>query len=164
MTSEKRKINYKTKNHSTKERQVNTVQIMGNEASQEVDIRVKYPRCRFNPPPQIGGSSYSYANAYSYSWRNCIKKSKQNDPPDSNQSVYVRTGADALEFTECGNEQTGGYRRCVAQKWAQKDDNTAKDFDEKQVEGEIQENGPVFADFMIRKVKKFLFFFVFVVI
>ena len=131
---------------------------MGNKTSEEFDIRSKYPQCRINPTPSMGADCYAYANAYIYSWRNCIKKIKQNDKPKPNESAYVRTGPQALEFTECGNASNGGYRTCVARKWAEKDDNISNDFDEEQVENEIKENGPVFADFILRRVRKFLFF------
>ena len=84
-----------------------------------------------------------------------MKKTKDGDElPTPNQSVYVRTAQDALSFSQCGDSVHGGYRECIAKQWEKQDGNPSKRIPESKLAQEIKENGPVVADFVVRKVKK----------
>ena len=128
---------------------LNTILRFRNTCDKEIfDLREVYPKCEPGFGPQYKGNGYVHANAYTYSFRNCIKHIKDGTPPKPNENPYVRTIEAAAAFKECGSIY-GGYRRCVAKKWAKQDNNIFKEFDENELENEIKNNGPVFADFEV---------------
>ena len=128
---------------------------MGNFSSTrttEFDARDKYPQCVPPTKPQTFNDSYALAQSYEYSFRNCIKNSKNGVEPPTDDDIIVAKRDDILQWSVCGDAQNGGSPDCVALKLSQRDGNPAKVIKENEVKDELLNNGPVTADFVADQV------------
>ena len=129
--------------------------MMGNSVNSpksEFDIRDKYPKCEPHLPAQLQRECWALAQSYQYSFRNCIKRTKDAKPPTVADDIYVVTRNDALNMSHCGQVDVGGWPDSVAVELDKKYGNKAIEIEEKYLEKEIKRNGPVTADIDVTAV------------